>query len=391
MKILVTDCSSRKALCVIRSLGKKGYEVIGVSHERVNMGRFSKYCSKFYKLPNPLIETNKFISKLVVLIKGENVDILVPMEDETVELIIKNNSLFRNISTLLPSYETFMIARDKRRTIEKAIEIGIPCPHTYFINDIREVSELENEITYPTIVKARISSGSRGLVRVNDKKDLVKKYNEVHEEYKLPIIQQYITGDYEKIQVLLISDKNYKVKAICTYQGIREFPVDGGPVTMWKTTSFPEIEKKTIEFIEELKWVGFAEVEYIVDKVTGDYYLMEVNPRFSANIALAVNIGIDFPLLYYKLAQNQNTEFIKNEKFNEYCQWLLPGDLLNFVFNRDRFRQQEVGYFCNKPKNIHYAILSKDDFFPVIGAIFSMIFNIVGSLKNLKSKLRSNK
>jgi carbamoylphosphate synthase large subunit len=364
--------------------------VIAVSNDRINMSRFSRYCTKYEYLPDPITKHDSYLQELAELIRKYNVDVLIPMEDETVELIIRNIELFHNIDTLLPDIDTFMTARDKGKTMEKAIELGISCPDTYFIKDLEDLKEKEVLIKYPAIIKARISSGSRGLMRVNQKNDLTKKYQEVHENYPLPIVQQYITGNFDKIQVLLMLDKNSKAVASCTYQGIREFPVNGGPVTMWKTISLPEIENKTIEFLEKLNWVGFAEVEYIIDQQTGEYYLMEVNPRFSANIALAVHVGIDFPYLFTKLATNEKVDFKRNNKFNEYCQWLVPGDILNFIFNKKRF-DQEIGYFFKKPKNLHYAILSKDDPIPMVGNVLSMVLNLFSSLKNLKAKLNASR
>ena len=117
---------------------------------------------------------------------------------------------------------------------------------------------------------------------------------------------------------------------------------------------------------------------------------MEINPRFSANIALAVNVGVDFPFLFSKLAMKEDIEVKKNNRFNEYCQWLLPGDILNFIFNKKRFNQ-EIGYFFKKPKNLTYAILSKEDPLPAFAALLSLFINLVGNFQNLKSKLKANK
>src|SRR5699024_3180839 len=159
-----------------------------------------------------------------------------------------------------------------------------------------------------------------------------------------------------KIQVLVINDKQFNTVASCTYQGIREFPVDGGPVTMWKTYSVPEIEEATFKLLENIKWVGFAEVEYMYDPNTRKYFLIEINPRFARNIELAVNVGVNFPLYLTQLARGEKVEKKINTEIEQYCQWLVPGDLLNFIFNKNRFKQ-DVGYFFKKPKNLTYAIL----------------------------------
>src|SRR5690625_4027139 len=197
-KVFVTDCNSRKALCVARSLGKQGYEVMVGCDDKINMSRFSKYCSGFQYLPNPITNEKEYLNKVIKIVIENNVDVLIPMEDETVELVIKNKQMFNGVKTLLPNLETFMIARDKGETIKKAIELGLSCPQTYFVRYIEELDKLKNEIIYPVIIKPRISSGSRGLIHVDNKDELIKKYKEIHDNYPFPLIQQYVSGDYSK-------------------------------------------------------------------------------------------------------------------------------------------------------------------------------------------------
>src|SRR5699024_5148563 len=290
-KVLVTDSESRKALCAVRNLGTYGYQVFAGSDKKINMSRSSKYCTGFVRLPNKTDE-NSYINKLKKTIKEHSIDVLMPMEDETVELIISNKELFEDTHTLLPDYDTFMIATDKGKTVKKAIKHGMSTPKTYFMKNIRDLELSISDIEFPVIIKPRLSSRSRGLAYVENEDQLLSKYREIHKDHPLPIIQQYVTGNFEKIQVLVIFDTNHELKGVCTYQGIREFPIDGGPVTLWKTVSLPELENKTIKFMKQINWTGFAEVEFIVDHKTGEYFLMEINPRFSANIALAVQLGI---------------------------------------------------------------------------------------------------
>lgn len=388
--VLVTDSNSRKALCVVRSLGRQGYNVIAVSDSSIDMSRVSKYCTFFKKLPNPIKKKEGYLNELRKIIETKNIDVIIPMEDETVELIIENKDLFMNVHTLLPDLKTFMIARDKALTMSYAEKFNISIPKTYTLSDVRDIDALAEKIEYPIVIKPRISSGSRGLIYVDSKEDLIKKYRETHINYPFPIIQQYIDGDFEKIQVLVVNDKQCKTIASCTYQGIREFPVDGGPVTMWKTVSNPELENITYNLLKRINWIGFAEVEYIYNPNSGEYYLIEINPRFSANIALAVNVGVDFPNYLVKLSMDEKVQKKFNDIREAYCQWLIPGDLLNFIFNKNRFKQ-EVGYFFKKPKNLTYAILSKQDPMPMVANILSLFTTVITNFSDLLVKLKSSK
>jgi predicted ATP-grasp superfamily ATP-dependent carboligase len=50
--------------------------------------------------------------------------------------------------------------------------------------------------------------------------------------------------------------------------------------------------------IRELSLEGYAEIEFRRD-ADGRPYLMEINPRLSASVEIAVRAGVDFPLLLY--------------------------------------------------------------------------------------------
>lgn len=206
-KVLVTDGESRKALCVVRSLGKKGYEVIVGSSKKVNMSKYSKYTTRFVQLPDPVDKKHEYINKVKEFIQYNTIDIVIPMEDETVELFLLNDKILGNAKTLLPDYDVFMIARDKSKTMVRAEELGLPVPKTYH----ESIDKLQTKLChseFPVIVKPRISSGSRGISVIHNKDELLQKYKEIHQSYSNPLIQQYLSGDFKKIQVLVLDRKS---------------------------------------------------------------------------------------------------------------------------------------------------------------------------------------
>ncbi|MFW5891178.1 MAG: ATP-grasp domain-containing protein [bacterium] len=383
-KILITDAHHRKVLAAVRSLGTKNIEIIAASNRKINPSRMSKHCDSFIVYPDPAKKPDKFIEFLVDYLKGKKVDLLLPMDDVTVELISENLNSFNDIKIPIPDYNTFMKARDKSLTIKKAIENNIPAPNTYFINNLTEVKNFKDEIEYPTVIKPRVSSGSRGITYINSKEELIEKYNLVHREFKFPMLQEYIPQTGRKFQVLLLIDKNKNILASTVQELLRQFPVGGGPGTLWKTIDDKELEELSIKLIKSLDWYGIACVEFITDPRTGEPKLMEINPRFWGTLNLSLKVGVNFPELLIKMEMGEEIKPVINESFEEYCQWLLPGDFFNFVFNKDRFNQT-INYFFNKPKKFHYAILSKDDPLPVLGAVLSYIIDLFNKekLKNI--------
>ena len=49
--------------------------------------------------------------------------------------------------------------------------------------------------------------------------------------------------------------------------------------------------------LRHFEWQGVAMVEYKVDAHTGDAYLMEINGRLWGSLQLAIDAGVDFPVL----------------------------------------------------------------------------------------------
>lgn len=54
----------------------------------------------------------------------------------------------------------------------------------------------------------------------------------------------------------------------------------------------------------------FNEVEFWRDSA-GIPYLMEINPRLSASVELAVRVGVDFPYLLYQWANGDHIPMVK--------------------------------------------------------------------------------
>ncbi len=68
---LVTDIDRRKALPIIRSLGREGIRIIGISSYRLPMCALSKYCDKVYKCHDYRKEPSVFLEELHQICKNE--------------------------------------------------------------------------------------------------------------------------------------------------------------------------------------------------------------------------------------------------------------------------------------------------------------------------------
>ncbi len=121
--------------------------------------------------------------------------------------------------------------------------------------------------------------------------------------------------------------------------------------------------------MKSLRWTGVAHVEFKIDPRDRKPKLLEVNPRFWGSLQLAVESGIDFPFLLFRLAMEGDIEPVMDYNAGVRCRWLIPGDLLHFIKNPERLRLKPNFFDFNTKDDI----ISLSDPMPVIGRLSSVL------------------
>jgi hypothetical protein len=62
-------------------------------------------------------------------------------------------------------------------------------------------------------------------------------------------------------------------------------------------TGDSDLLARSRELLQILEWQGVAMVEYKTERASGTPYLMEINGRFWGSLQLAIDAGVDFPVL----------------------------------------------------------------------------------------------
>jgi len=368
-RVFVTDGQWRKTLAVVRSLGKKGIEVTVGENTRFATSLFSKYATKRVIYPSSRTKPDVFVEFLINELKQDPYDILFPMEEDTLLLIAKNKDRFSRLTYLLiPDCEKIEFARNKKNIIQKAQELDIPCPKTWFIGHIGEVERIAKTIQYPVVIKPQISFGSYGIKRAINEEELISKYKEAHKIYPLPLVQESIPQEGEAFGVSALFNKDSELRAVFVHKRLREYPVTGGPSTLRESVKNPKIQELGLRLLKALNWIGVAMVEFKVDPRDGEPKLMEVNPRFWGSLQLAILSGVDFPYLIYRMVKEGDIKPVLDYKIGVRCRWMFPGDFLHFFSNLRRFRWTP-GFFNFRT---NYDVLSLRDLGPTLGRALSV-------------------
>jgi predicted ATP-grasp superfamily ATP-dependent carboligase len=362
-KILVLDAQMRNSLAIIRSLGKKGLEVDAGEETKFATGFFSKYCNNHIVYPSPTKSPEEFITYMLNLVKSNHYDVIFPVIDATTIPIVKHKTEFSK-HTIVPfaDHQTLTKASDKAQTLKIAMENGIPCPKTYFIDYYDDLEKIKDDVEYPVVVKPNRGFGTRGVFLCTSTDELFERGKYVLNEYGSFLVQEYIPkGD--EIGVYALFDFDSKPAALSVQRRIRSYPISGGPSTLRETIRDEKIVDLAFRLLKAMKWFGVAMVEFRVDPRDSVPKLMEINPRFWGSLQLSILSGVDFPYLLYKLVTDGHIEPDMDYKTGVKCRWLLPGDMLWLFSAPNKLRN--VKEFIKF--NTNYDILSWDDPGPTFG------------------------
>ncbi len=222
--------------------------------------------------------------KLVELCKYRNVDGIYTMASDQPMNVVAMIGEELGLNTI--SAEAAKKTTNKGE-MRKTLKLqNIETPGFFIVNDPLELEEYSFQLKYPCVMKPTNSSGSRGVVYIENKNNLYKEYSYAKEYSKdgEVIIEEFLSG--KEYSVESISNKG-SVKVIA----ITEKYTSGTPnfietghniVNDMPNNIVKEIEKYVIEVLKELKVnVGPAHTEVILTKEGPR--IVEVGPRLGGD------------------------------------------------------------------------------------------------------------
>jgi D-aspartate ligase len=386
MTVFFTSARSRGVLTAIRSMGRRGIEVVAGDAYKHSISFYSKYCSQSFLYPVPQKE-EMFINSLYQMVKNTKSEVLFPGHDDTVHLISKHKETFEAITAVsVPDIGVLIKAFDKYLSMKSAEKIGIPIPETYSVENENELKKLSKEVEYPFVVKPNLQNlgyGAHGVTYAHTIDELIHTYERTKKEFGSCIIQEFIPGGSEQMRMVnALFDKNSNPIAVFTARKYRTHPVRGGSTTFGESTWDPKLAELGMKLLKAWRWYGVAEIEFKLDPRDGELKLIEVNPRFWTYIDLPIACGIDFPYLLYKIAIGENVAPIKKYRIGVKFVNLLadPLVMLKILTNSKSKMDTLKDLFRSYNGKKTYSLASFDDPIP-------LIYEITWNLRNFQSDI----
>ena len=275
------------------ALKEEGYEVVLVNSNPATIMTDTTIADKVYMEPLTL----EYIAKIL---RYERPDAIVPgiggQTGLNLAMQLEKKGVLKEcgVELLGTSSESIERAEDRELFKELCLSIGEPVIPSEITYDLEEAMEAAKRIGYPVVLRPAFTLGGTGGGFAYNEQELIEvgtnafKLSPVHQV----LIEKSVKG-YKEIEFEVMRDSSDHAITICGMENIDPVGVHtGDSIVVAPILTLTEKEKKmlndsAIKIIRELKISGGCNVQFALHPTSGEYYLIEVNPRVSRSSALA--------------------------------------------------------------------------------------------------------
>lgn len=299
---------------IIKCLNKESSFHITVAD--ANSGAVGKYLNKDFETI-PLASDPEFIDAILSICRKKNIHVVLPLVTRELTLLSQHTKEFELAGSklLVSTTASLDIANNKSRLYEFLQWRGIPVPDFKVVETIEQFKTALEELGFPgkqVCFKPSLSNGSRGFRIVTE------KINELDLLFNQKPSSTYISS---KEAVRILSSGSFPELLVSEYLPGEEYSVDCLANIGESVLIIPRRRDKMIngisvegefvkedsiinycqQIIKELKLHGNIGIQ-VKKSDTGQFLILEINPRVQGTISAALGAGINLPALAIKQA-----------------------------------------------------------------------------------------
>ncbi len=275
------------------ALREEGYEVILVNSNPATIMTDTSIADKVYMEPLTL----EYVAKII---RYERPDAIVPgLGGQTglnlaVQLAKKGVLAECDVEILGTSFESIERAEDRELFKELCQSLGEPVLPSVIANNMKEGIAAAEEIGYPVVLRPAFTLGGTGGGFADNEEELTEimrhalSLSPTHQV----LVEKSIKG-FKEIEYEVMRDASDTAITICNMENIDPVGVHTGdsivvcPSQTLTNKEYQLLRDSALRIIRELKIEGGCNVQFALDPLSFNYYLIEVNPRVSRSSALA--------------------------------------------------------------------------------------------------------
>lgn len=279
MNVLILSCGTRNKL--ITYFKTEGFVKKVVATDCSEEAPALYVADSFYIVPR--MTSPDYLETIVDICKKEEINMVIPLQENELLLIAKNKQLFESVGVVpvISDYEAVVMCKDKYSLSIRLADKGIKSVPTYLAKEYNG--------DYETVfVKPRGGAGSVDTIEVKNK-NLLDAFIESSDDEL--IVQPKITGKEYGVDVYIDLISNEVVRCFVK----QKLRMRAGETEKSLSIKNEYIEKLVISAVKEIGLIGPVDVD--VMEQNGEYYILEINPRFGGGYPHAFECGVNFPKL----------------------------------------------------------------------------------------------
>lgn len=302
-----------------RALKEEGIEVVLVNSNPATIMTDESIADKVYIEPLT-VESLKYIIKkerpdgLIASLGGQTgLNLAVGLSDTGV---LKKF----NVKVLGTNIDSIKMAEDRELFKNLMQKINEPVPESEIVSDYPSALAFAQKIGFPIIIRPAYTLGGSGGGIAKDENE----YEEiVHTGLAMSPINQVLVeksiAGYKEVEYEVMRDGNDTCIIVCNMENIDPIGIHTGdsfvvaPSQTLTNNDYQMLRSSALKIIRALKIEGGCNVQYALDTVSNQYYVIEVNPRVSRSSALASKAtGYPIARVTTKIAVGYHLHEIKN-------------------------------------------------------------------------------
>jgi protein-tyrosine-phosphatase/predicted ATP-grasp superfamily ATP-dependent carboligase len=302
-RVLLLGDDLRAFLAIARSLGRRGVEVHAAPSDFSSPALKSRYIAAAHRLPPYPLDPAAWESALVRLIEAHGFLKVVPTSDSGLFMLRHHVEALGRARTGIAGEPALDIFSDKANTRALAEAHGVPVASGLLIGADSGAKSVAAALGLPLVLKPR-ASYALGDVKTKRPARVVRTAAELDAQLRSGAWEGCVAESFFPGVGVGVSVLAREGRILFAYQHLRlhEASETGASTKRVSEPVRPELLAAVEPLAAAARLDGVAMFEFRLDRRSGRYILLEVNPRFWGSLPLAVAAGADFPALWWDLS-----------------------------------------------------------------------------------------
>lgn len=288
------DVLQQSALGIIRSLGRLGVPVYATIQGRFGPIACSRYLTRRFRVDQEMEGYSSALEQLEGIARQlARPAVLIPTNDIAAQFIASASDTLGQ-SFLFPKPPKDLPRRlcNKRELYFLCRNIGVPCPEAAFPTCAESVTAFLEGAQLPVVMKIaephRRPKGVASVSIVETPTELMKLYRQAEAVGCSDLIfQEYIPeASGEDWIVHAYVNPSTGCSVVFTGRKLRSYPPFAGSTTLGISLRNDALRRQAERLLGSISYAGIVDLDYRLDKRTGEYKLLDFNPRIGANFRM---------------------------------------------------------------------------------------------------------